>query len=145
MIGADALRPASCPKRCRYSSVSRINPSSRSTPRRSSEHQFASLTHRKPGSAQLYGVSEASLNLSKIANWSSGTQRVHTSSPRGGVQTVRDVVQSVLKEVSILVERHRRGLVTEHLLHDLHVGAGRDRRPAAMSTEEMEKPFLSLA
>jgi hypothetical protein len=43
------------------------------------------------------------------------------------VESVRDGVEAVLEEVSVEVERHRRGLVPEHLLHDLQVGSGRDR------------------
>jgi hypothetical protein len=43
------------------------------------------------------------------------------------VESVRDGVETVLEEVSV-EERRRRGLEPEHLLHDLHIGSGRDRK-----------------
>jgi hypothetical protein len=52
--------------------------------------------------------------------------RVHDSASRG-VETVGDLVELVREQVPIEVERHGRGLVSEHLLHDLHVRARRDR------------------
>jgi hypothetical protein len=45
----------------------------------------------------------------------------------GGVHRGGDLVEPVLEEVTVGVERHGRRAVAEHLLDDLHVGAGGDR------------------
>ena len=45
----------------------------------------------------------------------------------GAVQRVTDLVEAVLEEVPVGVQRHGGGGVTEHLLDDLHVRPGRDR------------------
>ena len=60
-----------------------------------------------------------------------GNTRQQTSPrPRrfaGPIHRVADLVEPVLEEVAVGVERHRRRAVSEHLLDDLDVGAGRDR------------------
>ena len=63
----------------------------------------------------------------KIHNFGSGTQGVHISCPRGDVETVGDVVQTVVEKVPVLVESHRGGLVAEHSLDEFHVRARGDR------------------
>lgn len=47
---------------------------------------------------------------------------------RGGVQAIGDLVELVGEQVSVEVERHRRGLVSEHPLYDLYIGARRNRQ-----------------
>jgi hypothetical protein len=37
------------------------------------------------------------------------------------VHSVRYNVQSIAEQVAVLIKRHGRGLVAEHLLHDLHI------------------------
>ena len=44
--------------------------------------------------------------------------------PRRGVQTVGDVVQLGIEQVPMEIQRLGRGFVSEHLLDDLHAGAG---------------------
>jgi hypothetical protein len=44
-----------------------------------------------------------------------------------GVEGIADLVEAVLEEVPVGVQRHRRRAVAEHLLDHLHVGAGGDR------------------
>jgi hypothetical protein len=53
-----------------------------------------------------------------------GTHWVHNSGA-GGVHRVGDLVEVVVKEVAVPVEGHRRRGLTEHVLDDLDVGAGR--------------------
>lgn len=43
------------------------------------------------------------------------------------VESFGDIVQSVIEEVAVEVEGHGRRCVSEHLLHDLHIGAGSNR------------------
>jgi len=43
--------------------------------------------------------------------------RVHNGASRG-VETVGDLVELVREQVPVEVERHGRGLLPEHLLHD---------------------------
>jgi hypothetical protein len=76
--------------------------------------------------ADLLGCSLSALRV-KIHDFGSGTQRVHISCPRGDVETVGDVVQTVVEKVPVLVESHRGGLVAEHSLDEFHVRARSDR------------------
>lgn len=56
-----------------------------------------------------------------------GYRRGNESCAGGAIQPVGDLVEAVVEEVAVQIEGHRRGLMTEHLLHDLHVGACGDR------------------
>jgi hypothetical protein len=59
----------------------------------------------------------------------------------GCAETVGDVVETIVEEVAVLVERHGRRLVSEHLLHDLDVGAGRDGQAGGGVTELVLTPM----
>jgi hypothetical protein len=54
-----------------------------------------------------------------------GNSRVR---PRCRVEACGDLIEPILEQVPVQIERHCRGLVPEHLLHDLDVRAGGDRQ-----------------
>ena len=62
----------------------------------------------------------------KIHNIGLGQRWGNSSSARGTVQGVGDLVQLVGEQVPVEIQRHGGALVAEHLLHHLHVGAGGD-------------------
>jgi hypothetical protein len=54
------------------------------------------------------------------------TEALVRSSSTNDVQTVRNVIELVWKQVPIQIESHARRCVPEHLLNELHVGASCD-------------------
>ena len=70
-------------------------------------------------------------------------RKIRRGRPADDVETVRNVIQLVREQVPVEVERHARGVVPEHLLDDLHVGARGDgeRRRGVPQTVRGEVRF----
>ena len=75
-----------------------------------------------------YGGFMSFRSLVKINNFGLGTHWVHKRFASGGIEALCDVVEAIGIQMAIEVERHGRGLVAEHLLHDLDVGTRGDRK-----------------
>jgi len=56
------------------------------------------------------------------------------------VQSVGYVVELVAEQVPVQVQRHRRRLVPEHLLHHLHIRARRDRKGPVKTIQRASTP-----